>query len=69
MDMRATAPFEGYPHEAQTPERTNRDGLQDDGLDGFMDRRSYFSPTPAASTACASPKYSEYIYEDLEMEE
>ena len=66
MDMRATAPFEGYCHEPQTPERTNRDGFQDDGLDGFMDRRSYFSPTPAAF---ASPNHSEYIYEDLEMED
>ena len=47
MDMRATAPFEGWPHEAQTPKQKNGDGLQGDGLDGFMDRRSQFSQTPA----------------------
>lgn len=66
MDMRATAPFEGYAYEGQTTERTRSDGLQDDGLDGFMDRRSYFSPTPAASATLNRP---EVVYEDWEMEE
>lgn len=65
-DMRATVPFEGHLHESPTPERTNGDGLQGDSLDGFMDRRSYFSPTPAVY---ASPKHAECIYEDSEMEE
>ena len=47
MDMRATAPFEWWRDEAQTPKPKNGDGFQGDSLDGFMDRRSHFSPTPA----------------------
>lgn len=49
MDMRRTAPYElglGLT-DPQTPNRTNGDGLQDDGLDDFMDRRSQVSETPA----------------------
>ena len=48
MDMRGTAPLEGWPHEGQKPQHTDRDGLQGDGLDGYMDRRSHISPTPTA---------------------
>lgn len=61
MDMRATAPFEGL-----TPEPTSRDGNQDDGLDDFMDRRSHFSPTPAASH---HSERLDVVHEDCEMDE
>ncbi|CAD6585855.1 MAG: hypothetical protein ASARMPREDX12_002138 [Alectoria sarmentosa] len=37
---------EWYLKPVGTPERTHGDGLQDDGLDGFMDRRSQISETP-----------------------
>ena len=66
MDMRATAPFEGWDHASQTPEPRSRDGTQNDGLDDFMDRRSYFSATPAASQA---PGRMGVIREEDEMEE
>ena len=66
MNMRATAPFEGYPSEAQTPARTNRDGLQGDGLDDLMDRRSYVSATP---DVCPSPSYTDCVDWDGGMEE
>ena len=66
MDMRATAPFEGWSHASQTPEPTSRDGTQNDGLDDFMDRRSHFSPTPAASQ---HPGRLGVLYEGCEMEE
>ena len=65
MDMRATAPFEGWPHESQSPEPTKRDGTQNDGLDDFMDRRSCYSATPAAPHL---HKRSSVIYEECEME-
>ena len=65
MDMRATAPFEGWPHESQSPEPANRDGTLNDGLDNFMDRRSYYSVTPAAPHF---PERSSVIYEEGEME-
>lgn len=66
MDMRATAPFEGWPQASQTPEPTSRDGTQNDGLDDFMDRRSHFSPTPAASR---HSEKMDILHEDCEMEE
>lgn len=66
MDMRATAPFEGWPQASQTPEPTSLDGTQYDGRDDFMDRRSHFSPTPAASQ---HPERLGVVYEDSEMEE
>ena len=47
MDMRATAPFEGWIHYSETPEPRQPDGLQGDGLDYYMDRRSRFTTTPA----------------------
>ena len=65
MDMRATAPFEGWPHVSQSPEPTNRDGTQNDGLDDFMDRRSYYSATPAPSHV---PERLSVMYEENEME-
>ena len=65
MDMRATAPFEGWPHESQSPEPTNRDGTQNDGLDDYMDRRSCYSATPAAPHI---PERLSVMYEECEME-
>ena len=65
MDMRATAPFEGWPHESQSPEPANRDGTQNDGLDDFMDRRSCYSATPAATPV---PERLSVLYEESEME-
>ena len=65
MDMRATAPFEGWPHVSQSPEPTNRDGIQNDGLDDYMDRRSCYSATPAPPRM---PDRSSVIYEEGEME-
>ena len=65
MDMRATAPFEGWPHESQSPEPTTGDGTQNDGLDSFMDRRSYCSATPAASQV---PERSSVVCDECEME-
>ena len=66
MDMRATAPFEGWPHETQIPEPKNRDGTQNDGLDDFMDRRSRVSATPATSPCSERVGV---LYEECEMEE
>ena len=66
MDMRATAPFEGWLHESQTPGPTNHDGIQNDGLDNFMDRRSHISPTPVAHHP--SERFGA-LYEESEMEE
>ena len=65
MDMRATAPFEGWLHESQSPEPANRDGTQKDGLDDFMDRRSCYSATPAATYR---DDRSSVGYEESEME-
>ena len=48
MDMRATAPFEGWDHEPRVSETPDRDGTPVDNLDWLMDRRSCFSPTPVA---------------------
>ena len=64
--MRATAPFEGWTPAAQTPGPANRDGLQGDDLDDFMDRRSHFSATPAAYDRSGGMGS---LYEDCEMEE
>ena len=66
MDMRGTAPFEGWDHGSQTPEATQHDGIQRDGLHNFMDRRSYVSASPEASYPSESMSG---LYEECEMDE
>ena len=65
MDMRATAPFEGWDHPPEASEPTYRDGTQYDGLDDFMDRRSYGSATPTAPRLPALGT----LFEEIKMEE
>ena len=79
MDSRFTAPLNLRPSESQTPRPTSGDGLQADGLDDFMDRRSHIDRTPTVCpspdyddrtpTACPSPNYDDYLHEDVKMEE
>lgn len=66
VDSRFTAPLDLWSSEDQTPKPTHGDGLQDDDLDGYMDRHSYIEPTP---TARSSPNYAEFLDLDLKMEE
>ena len=66
LDSRFTAPLTLRPSESQTPRPTNGAGLQDDGLDDFMDRRSQITPTP---TPCPFLDDANYVQEDLKMEE
>lgn len=66
MDMRATAPYDGlWPHVSQSPAPTNHDGIQRDGLDDYMDRRSCGSATPIPAQVSGR---TSVIYEEDEME-